>query len=284
MWNTFCTNKICFTQEKTNEQNLHLKRLFCTRPQIDLTEPFTPNFLKIRAPQKEKRRQTQDKIDRENNILAKKKLEIFFKNGKYSKYEVEPKQIYPAFRRYSRLKFHDIIKIININIENHKLEDKLVNLKSIYDNREMRKEAEKQERYLYNLLNRPKSIPFTPALNFISIEQLHNRLKNQLILQQQYLNEQENSNNGNISKRRNSATQIRNNTNNNSKINKSNGDNGKNGNRTNRSQRSQSSKNKKTLKINSDIQIDNNNNNKDENNRKTKKETGTTNSNTVVKK
>ena len=34
----------------------------------------------------------------------------------------------------------------------------------------MHKEAKKQEKYLQNLLNRPKSMPFAPALNFISIE------------------------------------------------------------------------------------------------------------------
>ena len=72
MWNTACTNKICFTQDKTNEQNLHLKRLFCTRPQINVTRPFVPEFLLLRGPQKEKRKQIQDKIDKENFILDKK--------------------------------------------------------------------------------------------------------------------------------------------------------------------------------------------------------------------
>ena len=42
MWNTSCTNKICFTQDKTNEQNLHLRRLYCIRPEIDISEPFIP--------------------------------------------------------------------------------------------------------------------------------------------------------------------------------------------------------------------------------------------------
>ena len=257
MWNTSCTNKICFTQDKTNEQNLHLKRLFCIRPQIDVTEPYVPDFLKIRGPQKEKRRQTQDKINKENNILERKLIDVYIKNGKYSKYEVEPKIIYPAFRRYSRLKLADIIRLINIHFDNQRLENKVINLKSIYDNGEMRKEAEKQEKYLQNILNRPKSIPFAPALNFISIEQLHNRLKNQLIRQQRYLTEQQDIN-GNIKKRRNSANNLRTNTNNNSKINKSNGQSNKND-KNNRSQRSQSSKKRKSLKKNNNIKIENNN-------------------------
>ena len=276
MWNTSCTNKICFTQDKTNEQNLHLKRLFCIRPQIDVTEPYVPDFLKIRGPQREKRRQTQDKINKENNILERKLIDVYIKNGKYSKYVVMPKEIYPAFRRYSNLKISDIINMININFSNQRLKNKIINLKSNYDNDEMHKEAEKQEKYLQNILNRPKSIPFTPALNFISIEQLHKRLKNQLIRQQKYLNEQQTTNE-NISKRGNSAGHLRTNTNNNnSKINKTN-ENNKSGNRTNRSKRSQSSKNKKSLKINSDIEIEN------QNDKKIKKDT-TTKANTGVKK
>lgn len=276
MWNTSCSNKICFTQDKTYEQNLHLKRLFCIRPQINVSRPYTPNFLLIKGPQREKRKQTQVEINKGNYILQRKIIDVNNKNGKYSKYVVMPKEIYPAFRRYSNLKISDIINMININFDNQRLQNKIINLKSNYDNDEMHKEAEKQEKYLQNILNRPKSIPFTPALNFISIEQLHKRLKNQLIRQQKYLNEQQTTNE-NISKRGNSAGHLRTNTNNNnSKINKKN-ENNKSGNRTNRSKRSQSSKNKKSLKINSDIEIEN------QNDKRIKKDT-TTKANTGIKK
>ena len=235
MWNTACTNKICFTQDKTNEQNLHLRRLYSIRPEIDISEPFIPTFLRIRGPQKEKRKQIQDQIIKDNFILEKKKFEIWIKNGKYSKNEVEPKVVYPAFRRYSNLKLDDIIRLLNIDFENKRLENKIIKLKSHYDGGEMRKEAEKQEKYLHNILNRPKSIPFTPALNFISIEQLHNRLKKSLIIPQY--------------KTGHSARNTRHNTNN-SKINK-NRENNKSEIKTNRSQ---SSKNKRSLKINNDIE------------------------------
>lgn len=272
MWNTACSNKICFTQDKTNEQNLHLKRLFCTRPQINVTRPFVPEFLLLRGPQKEKRKQIQDKIDKENFILDKKKLEVLIKNGKYSKYVVEPKEIYPAFRRYSKYKISDIINFIHIYNDNQRFRNKISTLKSIYDNNEMRKEAENQEKYLANIQNRPKSIPFTPALNFISIDQLHRRLKNQLI-KQQYFTDQNNNDN---KKRGNSANYIKTYSNNsNIKGNKNN-----NGNKTNRSQRSQSSKNRKSLKINSDLQIENEKNSE----KKIKKETGNTKATTGAKK
>ena len=278
MWNTTCTNKICFNQDKTYEQNLHLKRLFCTRPEINVTHPFVPEFLAVRGPQKEKRKQIQTQIDKDNLILEKKKIEVLIKNGKYNQFVLKPKK-YPAFRRYSNYKISDIIKFANIYKDNQRLNDKLINLKSIYDYDEMRKEADNQEKYLNNLLNRPKSIPFTPALNFISIEQLHKRLKNQLI-KQRYFTEQNINTNDNTNKRGNSAN-YKNNTNN-SKINKGN-ENNKSGNRTNRSHRSQSSKNKKSLKINTEIQIENEKNN-DINEKKVKKEMGTTKANTGIKK
>ena len=282
MWNTACTNKICFTQDKTYEQNLHLNRLFCTRHQINTTRPYTPKFLVLRGPQKEKRRQIQDEINKGNNILEKKIIEVYIKNGKYSRYVVEPKEVYPAFRRYSNLKISDIFRLININFENQRLENKLTNLKSTYDIGEMRKEAAKPEKYLQNILNRPKSIPFTPALNFISIEQLHKRLKAQIIKQQKYFNEHQTTNN-NVSKRGNSAKPLRTNTNNNNKLNKSNDENNKNGNKSNRSRRSQSSKNRKSLKINSDDEIEKDKN-KEGNDKQNKKETGTTKANTGIKK
>jgi hypothetical protein len=182
MWNTACVNQLCFNKDKTNEQNLHLARLFCIRPQVNTTRPFVPKFLEIRAPQKEKKKQIQAQINKDNNILYNKILEVFLKNSKYSQ---QPKKEYPAFRRYSNLKYEDIIRLSNIALDNIKFENKITNLRATYEYGEMRKEAEKQEIYLNNLLKRPKSIPFTPSLNFISIEQLHNRLKKQLIRQQQ---------------------------------------------------------------------------------------------------
>lgn len=272
MWNTACSNKLCFNKDKTNEQNLHLSRLFCIRPQVNTTRPFVPKFLEIRAPQKEKKKQIQAQINKDNNILNNKIIEVFLKNSKYSQ---QPKKEYPAFRRYSNLKYEDIIRLSNIALENIKFENKIANLRPTYDCGEMRKEAEKQEIYLNNLLNRPKSIPFTPSLNFISIEQLHSRLKKQLIKQQiQYFNEERNITVGNNLRRGNSTSQMRTYTNNNSKIN---GENNKSGKKANRSQ---SSKNIRPLVINPDTQIENNINDKD---KKGKKET-TTKSNTYAQK
>jgi len=254
MWNTACTNKICFNMDKTNEQNLHLSRLFSIRPIVNTTEPFAPKFLKIRAPQKEKQKQVQTEINRVNNLLENKIIDALCKSSKYSQ---QPQILYPAFRRYSNLKFDEIVRLSNIALENIKFENKKSNLKATYEYEDMRKEAEKQERYLSNLLKRPKSIPFAPALKFISIQQLRNRLKREIIRQQQNLSRGRTSTEWTSKRRGNSSSQMRSNTNNNnSNINKSNGENNKSGNKTNRSQ---SSKKRSSLKINLDNENKSNN-------------------------
>ena len=97
MWNTSCTNKICYSKEKTYEQNLHLRRLFSIKPRINVTEPYIPSFLYSGGWQREKRRQEEDKVERVNYIYFNKILETKMRHSKYSRYVVEPKQIYPAF-------------------------------------------------------------------------------------------------------------------------------------------------------------------------------------------
>ena len=211
MWNTSCTNKICYTKEKTYEQNLHLRRLFSIKPRINVTEPYIPSFLYSGGWQREKKRQEEDKVEKTNYIYFNKILETKMRHSKYSKYEVEPKQIYPAFRRYSKYKLDDIIKMLNIKKDNVRLENKLSEIKSTYERGEMRKEAEKQTKYLNNLLNRPKSIPYAPQLEFLSIDQVNNRLRNKIIKTQRYFRTQSSITD---EKRRNSMRELRNKMNN----------------------------------------------------------------------
>jgi len=256
MWNKLYINRICYTQEKTLEQNLHLKRLFSTKPKIDITEPYIPNFLKIKSAKREKYKQVQTQIEKDNEILDKKKIDIIFKNGKYSKYVVEPKEVYPAFRKFSNLKLDEIIKLIHISLENQRLKNKLNDIKSSYDMDIMRKEAKNQEKYLKNILRRPESIPYSPALNFISIEQLHQRIKKQFFIQQ-ILNERGNNN----TSTGNCKTKISTNRN------------------SNKKKRCQSAKNRKNYEIN----ITTNKSHISEQEKKNKKETGTTKDNTTKK-
>ena len=277
MWNTSCSNKICFTKEKTYEQNLHLRRLFSIRPRITITEPYIPYFMHSGGWQREKKRQEEDKVEKTNYIYFNKILETKMRHSKYSKYEVEPKQIYPAFRRYSKYKLDDIIKMLNIKKDNVRLENKLSEIKSTYERGEMRKEAEKQTKYLNNLLNRPKSIPYAPQLEFLSIDQVNNRLRNKIIKTQRYFRTQSSITD---EKRRNSMRELRN------KMNNSNikGKKNKSFNKSNTSKKNQDSKDKKSLKITENNCVNGKKESINSSNKKTNKKETTTKCNTVINK
>jgi hypothetical protein len=228
--------------------------------------------------QREKKRQEEDKVEKVNYIYFNKILETKMKHSKYSKYEVEPKQIYPAFRRYSRYKLSDILNMIRIKKDNMKMENKISEIKSDYERGEMRKEADKQKKYLYNLLNRPKSIPYAPQLNFLSIDQVNNRIRSQIIKGQKYIRTQSSLPEG---KRRNSMRQLRNNNNISIK-----GDRNKSLNKTNTSKKSQGSKNKKSINIESESNYvgDKKEGENNTTNKKTNKKETTTKCNTGIKK
>ena len=277
MWNTSCTNRICYTKEKTYEQNLHLKRLFSIKPRINVTEPYIPSFLYSGGWQREKKRQEEDKVEKTNYIYFNKILETKMRHSKYSKYEVEPKQIYPAFRRYSKYKLDDIIKMLNIKKDNVRLENKLSEIKSTYERGEMRKEAEKQTKYLNNLLNRPKSIPYAPQLEFLSIDQVNNRLRNKIIKTQRYFRTQSSITD---EKRRNSMRELRN------KMNNSNikGEKNKSFNKSNTSKKNQDSKDKKSLKITENNCVNGKKESINSSNKKTNKKETTTKCNTAINK
>ena len=277
MWNTSCTNRICYTKEKTYEQNLHLRRLFSIKPRINVTEPYIPSFLYSGGWQREKKRQEEDKVEKTNYIYFNKILETKMRHSKYSKYEVEPKQIYPAFRRYSKYKLDDIIKMLNIKKDNVRLENKLSEIKSTYERGEMRKEAEKQTKYLNNLLNRPKSIPYAPQLEFLSIDQVNNRLRNKIIKTQRYFRTQSSITD---EKRRNSMRELRN------KMNNSNikGEKNKSFNKSNTSKKNQDSKDKKSLKITENNCVNGKKESINSSNKKTNKKETTTKCNTVINK
>ena len=284
MWNTSYTNKICFTKEKFYEQNLHLNRLYHIKPRISITEPYIPDFIHSGGWQREKKRQEESEIYKINNIVYSRVREAKLKNGKYSLYEVYPKQIYPAFRRIARYNLSDLIRLINIRKDNYRMKNKLNEIKSDYERNYMKNEAQKQVKYLNNILNQSKSIPYAPQLKFISIEQF-NRLNSQ-ILRSKKNYKYFNTLNYSITdgKRRNSMMQLRNSNNN---INNKSINNKSNASKASKaSKKSQSSKKMKSLNIESENNYENNKK-KIQNNtssaKKNKKET-TTKSNTGLKK
>lgn len=269
MWKTCISNRICYTQEKFREQNLHLERLFSIKPMTNTSKPYKPYFLEIKTPQIEARLQTQTKINYENHLLDKKLFKIFTNEGKYNQNVLRPNE-YPAFKRIYNYKYDDIVKQIKLIEKNRVYKYRIENLKSNYSREEMSKEAELQEKYKNNILKRPKSIPFTPAMNFVSIRQVKQRLEKQLLDAQYYYEQQQNktsnSHRASSAKKENKSNNSVQSNNKNKSLNKSN--------------RSQSSKNRKSLKIDDDENIQNESKKNLKENivtcEKSKKETGTT--------
>ena len=135
-------------------------------------------------------------------------MDATIKPSLYNKKQIRPK-LYPAFKRFSRFKISDILKMIKIRKDNMKMENKISEIKSDYEINQMKKEARKQKEYLNNLLNRPKSIPYAPQLSFLSIEQINNRIKRIKIKSQKHYMTQTSIFND---LKRNSMRHIRNNT------------------------------------------------------------------------
>jgi len=175
------SNKICYSLDKEREQFLHLRRLYSIKPTLKIESPIQPKFLKNNKSKLLKKAQTQLRIDYENDILARKILEINFKKGSYNQNILRPKSDYPAFRRtYFNYKYHDIEKMKSILEDNINLNNRLNNVKSYYKTEDMNEEARKQERYLNNILAKNKAIKTPPNLNYFDIDQYRNLLEAQI--------------------------------------------------------------------------------------------------------
>jgi hypothetical protein len=181
MKKTLYSNKICYSLDKEREQFLHLRRLYSIKPTLKIESPIQPKFLKNNKSKLLKKAQTQLRIDYENDILARKILEINFKKGSYNQSILRPKSDYPAFRRtYFNYKYHDIEKMKSILEDNINLNNRLNNVKSYYTTEDMNEEARKQERYLNNILAKNKAIKTPPNLNYFDIDQYKNLLEAQI--------------------------------------------------------------------------------------------------------
>ena len=166
------SSKICYSLNKEREQFLHLMRLYTIKPTIKIIPPKKPKFLKINQSKLMENAKRQLKIDYENMILAKKINDIKIKNGRYNQNVIRPKTDYPAFRRsYFNYKYDDIEKMKNIIQQNIFITKRINSAKSYYPTENLFEEAQKQEQYLHNLLNKSKSVSKPPELSFYDIDQ-----------------------------------------------------------------------------------------------------------------
>lgn len=173
-------NNICYSLDKERDQLLHLKRLYTIKPTLKIDPPVRPKFLKNNNSKILKRAQTQIRIDYENNILARKILEINYKNGEYNQNKLRPKNDYPAFRRtYFNYKYQDIEKMKTILVENINLNNRLNKVKSYYNSEDINEDARKQEKYLNNILAKNRIIKAPPELGYYNIDQYKNLVEAQ---------------------------------------------------------------------------------------------------------
>ena len=173
-------NNICYSLDKERDQLLHLKRLYTIKPTLKIDPPVRPKFLKNNNSKILKRAQTQIRIDYENNILARKILEINYKKGEYNQNKLRPKNDYPAFRRtYFNYKYQDIEKMKTILVENINLNNRLNKVKSYYNSEDINEDARKQEKYLNNILAKNRIIKAPPELGYYNIDQYKNLVEAQ---------------------------------------------------------------------------------------------------------
>ena len=180
MKQSFYSNEICNSLDRERDQFLHLRRLYTIKPTLKIEPPIKPKFLKINKSKILKRAQTQLRIDYENDILARKILEINSKKGNYNQNILKPQRDYPAFRRtYFNYKYQDIEKMKTILEDNINWKNRLDNVKPYYKTEDINEEARKQEQYLNNILSKNKMIKIPPPLNYYDIDQYKNLVEAQ---------------------------------------------------------------------------------------------------------
>ena len=230
MWNTQYLNRICHIQDKIREQRLHLERVITMKPVIDVEEPIMPSFLKTRLAKKEMEEEKLTKIEYENGLMFRKILETNIHPGQYNINRLAP-EIYPAFKKKKNFRFCDLKRQYDINKSNLDLYSRISTLKPTYDNRNIVKDAYRNNKYRENI-SKSKNIQ-NPYLNFDSPEEFRRKLEiqmmNSLMERKRPKSSFPNTNNSekNNNKTTDADTKYQNNTTNNVKTGQSNNNNEK---------------------------------------------------------
>ena len=177
MWNTQYLNRICHIQDKIREQRLHLERVITMKPVIDVEEPIMPSFLKTRLAKKEMEEEKLTKIEYENGLMFRKILETNIHPGQYNLNLLAP-EIYPAFKKKKNFRYCDLKRQYDINKSNLDLYSRISTLKPTYDNRNIVKDAYRNNKYRENI---SKSKNIHPYLNFDSPEEFRRKLEIQMM-------------------------------------------------------------------------------------------------------
>ena len=187
-------NEICDSLDKERDHLMHLKRLYAIKPTFKIKSPKKPKFLLNNISRELKRAQTQYNIENENMILRDRLSYIYSKKGPYNQKYLRPKSGLPSFKKtYINYSFQDIENMKKTLQENIKIYNKVNNMRSYYEFKDINKEAKLQVKYMNNLLKENRYIKKPPSLDYINIEQF----KQLIEAQNENENENEEINNDN---------------------------------------------------------------------------------------
>ena len=187
-------NEICDSLDKERDHLMHLKRLYTIKPTFKIKSPKKPKFLLNNISRELKRAQTQYNIENENMILRDRLSHIYSKKGPYNQKYLRPKSGLPAFKKtYINYSFQDIENMKKTLQENIKIYNKVNNMRSYYEFKDINKEAKLQVKYMNNLLKENRYIKKPPSLDYINFEQF----KQLIEAQNENENENEEINNDN---------------------------------------------------------------------------------------
>ena len=187
-------NEICESLDRERDQLMHLRRLYTIKPTFKIKSPKKPKFLLNNISRELKRAQTQYNIENENMILRDRLSYIYSKKGPYNQKYLRPKSGLPAFKKtYINYSFQDIENMKKTLQENIKIYNKVNNMRSYYEFKEINKEAKLQVKYMNNLLKENRYIKKPPSLDYINFEQF----KQLIEAQNENENENEEINNDN---------------------------------------------------------------------------------------
>ena len=187
-------NEICDSLDKERDHLMHLKRLYAIKPTFKIKSPKKPKFLLNNISRELKRAQTQYNIENENMILRDRLSYIYSKKGPYNQKYLRSKSGLPAFKKtYINYSFQDIENMKKTLQENIKIYNKVNNMRSYYEFKDINKEAKLQVKYMNNLLKENRYIKKPPSLDYINFEQF----KQLIEAQNENENENEEINNDN---------------------------------------------------------------------------------------
>jgi hypothetical protein len=201
MWKTKKNNLICGYLEDYENQKKHIERVLSAKDMTKSTiPPYKPKFLQLKLCKQQMEEDKNDKIKEENKILLYKIIKAGEKPSNYSRI-YEPKKC-PAFDK-DFIHFKRIKKEIQNYKENIRFYNKIENVRSYYENDELRQRNKNIDE---NCKLLQKSIfDISPSLLFLS----PSRIKKEI---EKYKNLKMQRSNSTIMKRRPQSSYSRHNS------------------------------------------------------------------------